>query len=139
MGKTLGITSPDTIPSDQALSDLGLDSLASLELTHRIEESLETTVSSTLVYDFPTLNDMVGHFASILPNGRAKSSASSGQTSSSGALTSTDAAELSDPTDTVASDESPLPDDGWPEDTNAAEVLQGIHELSAELDRWDEV
>jgi NADPH:quinone reductase-like Zn-dependent oxidoreductase/NADP-dependent 3-hydroxy acid dehydrogenase YdfG/acyl carrier protein len=139
VGRTLGISDPATIPSDQALSDLGLDSLASLELSHCIEESLETTVSSTLVYDFPTLNDMVAHFAPILPIDNAKSSAPSAQIFPDGTVTSLDSAEQSNQNGAVSNDERLLLDDASRGSANAAEVLQGIHELRQELDRWDEV
>lgn len=57
---------PASLPADQALADAGLDSLASLELSHRIEESLSTPISSTFVFDYPTLHDMADHFTQTL-------------------------------------------------------------------------
>ena len=50
------------VPVDQALSDMGLDSLASLELCNKLEENLNIPVPSTLVYDYPTLSDMADYF-----------------------------------------------------------------------------
>ena len=140
MALTLGLKDPASIPSDQALSDLGLDSLASLELSHRIEESLATSVSSTLVYDYPTLNDMVGHFVQLLPTD-----------SSSAPVSPTPAPGES--TTTATGHPEPLDDDLFDDDDtgvlavagatsrdggNSEDVLQGIRELSQELDRWDQ-
>ena len=64
--QTLGVKEPASLPADQALADAGLDSLASLELSHRIEESLSTPISSTFVFDYPTLHDMADHFTQTL-------------------------------------------------------------------------
>jgi len=138
---TLGLKDPASIPSDQVLSDLGLDSLASLELSHRIEESLATSVSSTLVFDYPTLNDMVGHFVQLLPTDSSSSPVSPSPA-------------LAESTATATGHPEPLDDDFFDDDDagilavasatshnsgNSEDVLQGIRELSRELDRWDQV
>ena len=45
---------------------MGLDSLATLELANNLEESLRVAIPSTLVYDYPTLNNMADYFADRL-------------------------------------------------------------------------
>ena len=64
--QTLGVKDPLSLLPDLPLSDMGLDSLASLELCHRLEESLATPVASTFVFDYPTLNEMAAQFATRL-------------------------------------------------------------------------
>ena len=139
VGKTLGIASPAAIPSDQALSDLGLDSLASLELSHSLEESLETKVSSTLVYDFPTLNDLVGHFVPILQNGNTKSSTAAKPVMPDRAAKSDIVAGQETLMDTHAPDALVTADRATEQCAGADDVLQGIQELSRELDHWNKV
>ncbi|MHB8974800.1 MAG: SDR family NAD(P)-dependent oxidoreductase [Pirellulaceae bacterium] len=135
---TLGLKDPASIPSDQVLADIGLDSLASLELSHRIEESFATSVSSTLVFDYPTLNDMVGHFVQILPTDSSSTPVSSSAVPAESTVAATGYPE-------------PLDDDLFDDDAevaagatslrggNSEDVLRGIRELSQELDRWDHV
>ena len=66
VARTLGVNSADSIAVDQALSEMGLDSLASLELGNNLEESLRVTISSTIAYDYPTLVSMTDFFAGNL-------------------------------------------------------------------------
>ena len=62
VAQTIGANCSKSVPVDQALSDMGLDSLASLELCNNLEENLNIPVPSTLVYDYPTLSDMADYF-----------------------------------------------------------------------------
>ncbi|GDX84812.1 hypothetical protein LBMAG43_08540 [Methylococcaceae bacterium] len=50
-----------TILKRHRFFDLGLDSLMSVELKNRLEHDLKKTLSSTLVFDYPTLEDLHGH------------------------------------------------------------------------------
>ncbi|NEP12524.1 MAG: type I polyketide synthase [Symploca sp. SIO2C1] len=59
IAKTLGWTDIQKIGMRQPLFDLGLDSLMAVELKNRLESSLETTFSSTLLFDYPTLEALV--------------------------------------------------------------------------------
>ncbi len=44
---------------DKGLFDLGLDSLLALEVRRKLQEIVETTLPSTLVFDYPSVNDIV--------------------------------------------------------------------------------
>jgi myxalamid-type polyketide synthase MxaB len=50
-----------TIEDRRRLFDLGLDSLMSVELKNRLEHDLKKTLSSSLVFDYPTLGDLQRH------------------------------------------------------------------------------
>ncbi|MEN9596290.1 MAG: hypothetical protein RL236_724, partial [Pseudomonadota bacterium] len=50
-----------TILKRHRFFDLGLDSLMSVELKNRLEHDLKKALSSTLVFDYPTLEDLHGH------------------------------------------------------------------------------
>ncbi|HEX8116726.1 MAG TPA: beta-ketoacyl reductase, partial [Pyrinomonadaceae bacterium] len=50
---------PRQIESDAPLGDLGIDSLMSLEIRNRLEASLETRLSATLVWAYPTIDALV--------------------------------------------------------------------------------
>ncbi|PCJ56710.1 MAG: hypothetical protein COA79_18065 [Planctomycetota bacterium] len=60
----LGIKNPKDIDSTKGLSDLGLDSLASVELKGRLEAGLKVALKVTLVFDYPTLDKLIAHIAS---------------------------------------------------------------------------
>ncbi len=69
IAKTLGWTDIQKIGMRQPLFDLGLDSLMAVELKNRLESSLETTFSSTLLFDYPTLEALVEYLVNndIIP------------------------------------------------------------------------
>ncbi len=51
----LGWQSADQVGRRQKLFDLGMDSLTSVELQHRLQSSLDCTLPLTLVFDYPTV------------------------------------------------------------------------------------
>lgn len=62
IAKVLG-TSPDCIALEQKLIDLGLDSLMSIELKNSLQLSLGLSLPSTLFFDYPTLEAIIGYLA----------------------------------------------------------------------------
>jgi acyl transferase domain-containing protein/acyl-CoA synthetase (AMP-forming)/AMP-acid ligase II/acyl carrier protein len=59
----LGLTSPRSIELRQGLSDLGLDSIMSIEVRGRLEAELESSLPATLLFDYPTLETLADYLA----------------------------------------------------------------------------
>ncbi|NER48711.1 MAG: type I polyketide synthase [Symploca sp. SIO1A3] len=59
IAKALGWTDVQKIGMRQPLFDLGLDSLMAVELKNRLESTLEASLSSTLLFDYPTVEALV--------------------------------------------------------------------------------
>jgi len=58
---------PDTdIDSRERLLDLGVDSLIALELKNTLQKELQVPISSTLLFDYPTLEALVKYLLSDL-------------------------------------------------------------------------
>jgi acyl carrier protein len=55
VAKILGIELPESIDIDRGLSELGMDSLSSVELRNKLQTSLQCTLPSTLIFDYPTI------------------------------------------------------------------------------------
>ena len=62
--KFLGWTSPDKIEPRQRLFDLGMDSLMAIELKNSLESTLECSLRTTLLFDYPTLEALVNYIFS---------------------------------------------------------------------------
>jgi myxalamid-type polyketide synthase MxaB len=69
LAQTLGIQDGKKIGMHESFFDaLGLDSLMAVELKNRIESSLNVSLSSTLLFDYPILKKLVNHLADdIIP------------------------------------------------------------------------
>ena len=67
VAKTLGLKDGQKFEMRQPLFDLGLDSLMAVELKNRLESNLQTSLSSTLLFDYPTLETLVEHLADVIP------------------------------------------------------------------------
>ncbi|NET14152.1 MAG: SDR family NAD(P)-dependent oxidoreductase, partial [Okeania sp. SIO1H6] len=64
LAQTLGIKNGKKIGMGESFfDDLGLDSLMAVELKNRIESSLNISLSSTLLFDYPVLKKLVNHLA----------------------------------------------------------------------------
>ncbi|MBD2091227.1 type I polyketide synthase [Microcoleus sp. FACHB-1515] len=61
IAKVLGLSSADAIDPQQGFSDLGMDSLMSVELRSRLQTSLECIVPTSLAFDYPTVEAMVDY------------------------------------------------------------------------------
>ena len=62
----LGFGSSQNLNGDQSLFTLGLDSLMAVEIRNKLETSMQLTLRSTLLFDYPTVNDLVGHVTELL-------------------------------------------------------------------------
>jgi malonyl CoA-acyl carrier protein transacylase len=64
--RVLGLEPGYALPPEQALSDLGLDSLMALDLTKALAKSLGRAIPPTLIFNYPTVEAITGHLAEEL-------------------------------------------------------------------------
>ncbi|HEX9784373.1 MAG TPA: SDR family NAD(P)-dependent oxidoreductase, partial [Opitutaceae bacterium] len=57
----LGLDTASSVDSQQGLFDLGLDSLTAVEFRNRIQDGLNCTLSSTLAFNYPSIDAVVTH------------------------------------------------------------------------------
>ena len=76
LGKVLEIPSPHEIDPRRGFFEMGMDSLTSVELRNKLQASLKIELTSTVVFDYSTIEALTGHLCERLwPSG---SSADSG-------------------------------------------------------------
>ncbi len=63
LAQTLGIKDGQKIGMREPFFDIGLDSLMAVELKNRMESSLNVSLSSTLLFDYPVLEKLISHLA----------------------------------------------------------------------------
>jgi acyl transferase domain-containing protein/acyl carrier protein len=63
VAKVLRLSEPDRIDIQQGLSDLGLDSLMSVELRNHLQTSLGCSIPTTLAFDYPTVEALTDYLA----------------------------------------------------------------------------
>jgi acyl transferase domain-containing protein/acyl carrier protein len=63
VAKVLGLDPPESVDPKRGFFDLGLDSLASMELRNELQALLGCTLSSTLTFRYPTVEALVNHLA----------------------------------------------------------------------------
>lgn len=113
---TLGFEDPESVPTGEALFDLGLDSLTSLELRNRLEARLGVKVPATLIFDYPTLTRLAEHFTVALNASRAAATPSTPPAAGKGSVSETPATGRQD----------------------LDELMRSIHQLTADLDQWEQ-
>ena len=66
LAKVMGVADPDQIDPGEPLFNMGLDSLMALELIVLLEKNLGITLTEALVFEHPTIEDLVAYFLSVL-------------------------------------------------------------------------
>jgi len=62
LAKVMGLADPQQIDPTEPLFNMGLDSLMALELTVLLETHLGVRLTESLVFEHPTVDDLVRHF-----------------------------------------------------------------------------
>jgi acyl carrier protein len=62
LAKVMGLGDPQQIDPGEPLFNMGLDSLMALELTVLLEKNLGVRLTESLVFEHPTVDDLVRHF-----------------------------------------------------------------------------
>ncbi|NES70234.1 MAG: KR domain-containing protein, partial [Okeania sp. SIO2D1] len=66
VAQVLGISHPESIALDTGFFDLGMDSLTFMELRNKLQSSLKRSLQTTLVFDYPTINQLVDYMEVLL-------------------------------------------------------------------------
>ena len=63
--KTVETLMGTTISGNEALVDVGIDSLSAVELVSTLGHELNTEIEPTVLFDHPTIGDLVNYLAHI--------------------------------------------------------------------------
>jgi acyl carrier protein len=69
---TLGLAPGRRIARHHSLHDLGLDSLMAVELRNNLSRQLDCPLTPTLLFDYPTIDALVGHIGVHVFEGQAE-------------------------------------------------------------------
>ncbi|QDZ21995.1 alcohol dehydrogenase [Chloropicon primus] len=58
----------ETIDTESPLMEAGVDSLASSELINKINDDMGTSLAPTILFDYPTIQDLTQHLVQTLPD-----------------------------------------------------------------------
>jgi acyl transferase domain-containing protein/NADPH:quinone reductase-like Zn-dependent oxidoreductase len=72
VASVLGLASAETVQPRRTFKELGFDSLAGVELRNRLERATGQRLSATLIFDYPTPTDLVGHLLNKLKGTKKK-------------------------------------------------------------------
>lgn len=88
VARVLGLDSTETVTPQRPLFELGLDSLMALDLKNRVERTLQLQFSSTLLFDYPTIDALTTYLlAEAFPEPQGDSAFTPHATTSPGLLT----------------------------------------------------
>ena len=66
VARTLGLPDGQTVDDRQPLRDAGLDSLLAIELRNVLGSALSRSLPATLLFDYPTVDDLATHLLTLL-------------------------------------------------------------------------
>ena len=66
VARTLGLPDGQTVDDHQPLRDAGLDSLLAIELRNVLGSALSRSLPATLLFDYPTVDDLATHLLTLL-------------------------------------------------------------------------
>ncbi len=69
--QVLGLASADQVPLQLSVFELGVDSLMALELRNQLAANLELTLPATILFDYPTVEQLAVWLLSQLDGGAA--------------------------------------------------------------------
>jgi acyl transferase domain-containing protein/NADPH:quinone reductase-like Zn-dependent oxidoreductase/SAM-dependent methyltransferase/acyl carrier protein len=97
VARTLGLSNGHTVDDRQPLRDAGLDSLLAIELRNVLGQAVARSLPATLLFDYPTIDDLATHLLALLfpASPGATTSAEIAPAESSASLVS-DVSEMSD-------------------------------------------
>jgi acyl carrier protein len=72
IARVLRLPDSQTVPMNRGLTEMGMDSLMSLELKKHLEIAVGKSLPATLTFRYPTAADLVGFLAVLLENEAAK-------------------------------------------------------------------
>jgi acyl transferase domain-containing protein/acyl-CoA synthetase (AMP-forming)/AMP-acid ligase II/acyl carrier protein len=66
VGKILGINNPNDLDLELGFTELGLDSLGSVELRNKLQTNYDVRLSASITYNYPNIKAIAYHLSSIL-------------------------------------------------------------------------